>query len=309
MHLTRKLPIAAALAAALACGFGLRAQEPLKLIVGEGENPACTLEALDALYQLPPNIAQIRSALDGAPPGCPGGAPRGHATRHFDLRGSTAPLVVPVSELGALFDEIFDYVAARTGTHVDGLIPVTVYPVPVGHCPPRGRASRQHIELYAGASTSRAQLLGVFAHELGHVLQFRELPAISRLPGQFVQGYASWAAGRYWTDWQGYDSLHAAVRDYVERGQWLPLSSPPETGFIIDPDAAEPEDCILRRDILLSEWASLIDYLVERDGHEGFYARAEAVPDTGANGDYRAVFGRELAELEADWLSAIGAQR
>ena len=237
------------------------------------------------------------------------GPPRGYVTRHFDIRGDYAVLAVPVAELGAQFDEVYAYVSERAGVRVSGLIPVTVESEYPESCPPRGRASDSDIVIYANATTSREQLLGVIGHELGHVLQFREIPGKLWGLGQLGQGYASWAAGRYWTDWQGYESFHAAVRDYIARGSFLPLSSP-DTTFLVGEAGGDSAECLARRDIVLNEWASLVEYLVESYGRDELYRRAATPSAPDVEGiDYIDIFDREFNQLEADWLKAVRAQK
>jgi hypothetical protein len=273
--------------------------------------PMVTLDDIvtvdDLIRQVPNRAAEAVPGASMTESQCFGGQPRGHVSRHFDIRGDHAELGVPVAELGTLFDEVYEYVSDRTGVHVSGLIPVTVQSTFPATCPPRGRASDSSIEIFADASTSREQLLGVLGHELGHVLQFRELPG--ELWGPLGQGYASWAAGRYWTDWQGYESFHAAVRDYIGRGVFLPLSSP-DTGFEVGEAGGDSADCLARRDIVLNEWASLVEYLVESYGRDELYRRAadSSAPDVEGI-DYIAILDRDFEQIEADWLDAVRAQR
>lgn len=293
---------------------GLSAQEarPPRPAVSPGE--ACTPSVVATLRETP--AANPQSVPGGAPIAChPIVSPlsryaQDQGSDHFDISGNSAALNLTLTELGDLFDEVYEYVSERTGVRVDGLIRVSVRPAIEVPCPPRGRASNQDIELFADANWSRAQLLGVFAHELGHVLQFREIPGIGRLGGQFGQGYASWAAGRYWTEWQGFGSFHAAVAHYIEQSIALPLDTGFQVGMQADLNEDAAGDCIARRDIVLTQWASLIDFLVARYGRDGFYARAEAAPAPDADGvDYPAIFEREFEELEAEWRETVRAQR
>ena len=261
-------------------------------------------------------LRQLRTASEataGRPiPPCPPEMPAlpevalGYGTQHFDVRGWTEDL--PVEELGALLEEIHAYVTERTGLRVEGLIPVMLQPASAETCPRRGRAWHSEITLFVDSSWSREQWQAVLAHELAHVLQLRESPGVGLLGGLFAEGYASWAAGRYWTDWQGHASFHAAVRDYLEREVFLELSSPRSIAFQEDP--AGTTDCIAQRDILYTEWASLVEHLVESFGRDGFHARVEAAPEPGREGvDYNGIFDRSFEQIEADWLEAVRAQR
>ena len=274
-----------------------------------GLPPLVAQESVSAIAAVDPGNRCVIAGTTGsiAELRCLGGSPRGYASRHFDIRGNYEELAIPIAELGARFDEVYAYVSERTGIDVDGLIPVTLQTIPPMQCPPRGRASNRSIEIFADTTTSPEQLLGVLGHELGHVLQFRELPG--RLWGQLGQGYASWASGRYWTDWQGYESFHAAVREYVENGSFLPLSSP-DTGFQVGDEAGDTADCLARRDIVLNEWASLVEYLVTSYGRDELYRRAQisSAPD-GEGIDYIAIFDRDFHQIEAEWLAAVRAQR
>ena len=307
--------------AILAVAFGRApAQEPQPLyrIAADEFGPCIEFDFTESLRRL-----QSRSPLSADVPVDPSGGElrrrchwvppldtfsSGHGTRHFSIVAWHADMGMSVAELGGLFDEVYEYVSMRTGISVEGFILVIVRPAMDMACPFRGRGSADTIELFGDSSWSREQWLGVFAHELGHVLQFRGSPGVGYLGGQFAQGYASWAGGRYWTDMQAYSSMHAAVRDYLVRETFLPLSTPAEFADPGESDGAA--DCIARRDIVLTEWASLIEYLVETYGREDFYARAVAALQSGRSVvDYVGIFGRSFEQIEADWLDAVRAQR
>jgi hypothetical protein len=172
-----------------------------------------------------------------------------------------------------------------------------------GH-PPR-------IVIYADDETSRAQIHGVLAHELGHVLISSRFEP---MPRALNEGLATWASAPYFNDWLGNPSLDAAVRSYLQDGVYLPLH---QNYFLTDinpgTEGRSSESCIARRETLYTEWASFLGYLIDRHGMERLEALIATAPEpemTDAGlvhraADFAAVYGSALNQLEAAWLRHI----
>jgi hypothetical protein len=322
------------------------------VVTAEDMRKLGVISVADMIRQLPGNIAATTDGEDvtRAPTGR-ASITTGLRTRHFLIHGDYDGLIAPIAELGAGFDEVYEYVAARMGVPTDSNLHIPLEFVPpagtgtAAGCPQRGRASPEHIEIFADASTSRAQLLGVLAHEIGHVLSFvwpAGYPA-STMPGE---GVATWAAGRYVTDWYGSESLGAAVAAAIAADDYAPISEAYGPYYTVPPDyaaAAPPAaECFANRDRLYTAWGAFIAYLIDAHGRQAlanlFASRAvpegasslpdrpgsgrvpvvrlrpgtavvpleaEIVRDPAAQLDYAGVYGRSLAELEAAWLETL----
>lgn len=132
---------------------------------------------------------------------------------------------------------------------------------------------------------------------------------------------ATWAAGSYWTDWHGFTSLNEMVKDYLQKSAYLPiyqntdLEGTQPAGPMPESTLPGPSiqgDCLARRDILYSEWAAFIDFLMRQFGMEKLEAlfkssRAEKInTDTIIYPpDYQGIYGSALNQLEAEWLTII----
>lgn len=266
-------------------------------------------------------------------------------TRDFSLVAAPGNTVPQVRAMREDFDSVFAYVGDRVGipaaelkaaivgprsaalrlpeTLTDGLtgplgsrIGVSlIRPVP-GDCPIRGTAAWRpgfigpSIEIIADASTPPEQILGVFAHELGHLFGHLGIDGAVSVAGLFDQGFASWAAGRYWTDWQGAPSFAAAVQRMIESGTYIPLR---ETDRQVDSLLSSPDDgtsepdCLARRDAIYTEWAGFIDYLVAAHGRDRLFAlmRAAGAEEASGSADYEAAYGHSLNALESAWLETL----
>ncbi len=228
----------------------------------------------------------------------------------FYVEDNALPLT-QVKELKDEIERVFAYVSDRLGASVRGKIALTFSRPPSEACPPRGMAGLLSIIIYTDESTSREQILGVAAHEIGHLIQFQNFgPGGPVNDAILTEGLATWAAGYYWSAWQRASSFDDSVRSYLQDGRFIPLSE-------YDP-WDQSGDCLARRDIAYTERASFVDYLIRHYGMEKLIALFETFeppifdPLTMAiilqETDYESVYGKSFQELEADWLGHLLAE-
>jgi len=210
------------------------------------------------------------------------------------------------------------------------------------NCPARGLyygpdQSRPLLMIFADENTSRVQVLAVAAHELAHHLTFAKLGEGGDI--LLSEGLANWASRDTWSAWQGWPSFAAAVRDYRRRRIYLPL----EGTLNFDPGVARElglSDCFALRDLRYNEWAAFVSYLIGRYGFETIAKlwetapanqrparqlrppertpivpprsrpsvpgnRRPSRPQRAPTVDYAGVLGKDLQELEQDWLESL----
>ncbi len=236
-----------------------------------------------------------------------------------------------LSEVTLDLTKIPDYVGERLGATVP-VVPlrITVQFLPPeadpsrasdpNRCPLRGLSmsstSSHTIMIFINDETSRDQLLGVFAHEVAHIVQWIGMEGGRSIDGMINEGLPTWAAGDYWLRLQGVSSWDAAVDRIIERDSYIPLSQI-EQGTGSSRVAAE--DCIARRDTVYTEWAAFIDYLVKTYGKEQLDGLFQGSGNENVRvpidlpisltprlpPDFSRIYGKPLEELEAEWLSAI----
>lgn len=240
-------------------------------------------------------------------------------TDHFRFYARQGHLPVDLEHFMLEAEEVFDYVSNRLGVTLDTKMLVLFEPPDTGFCPNRGIAMSPSIEstlpiitIFADERTSHAQVLGVLAHEVGHVLQEigHERDWAAYYLG-FNEGLATWAAGKYWYAWQGDSSFDALVRSYLEDSIYMPLYANFDLSL-----AYSGGDCTEKRDILYTEWASFIDFLLSTYGIDRLQTLLRSSPPEeieGDNGtviiwrppDFESVYGRSLNQLEAAWLDHL----
>ena len=201
---------------------------------------------------------------------------------------------------------VYQYVSERLNMTLDSQVLVTFTDPQAGNCPPRGTTFHEQqsiIVIFAGEDTSHEQILATLAHELGHVFIQKKFENLTDMA--LIEGLATWSAGDYWTAWKGSD-FDASVKTYLNNGTYLPLFSNYDLEAAYD---NQSPDCITNRDILLTEIASFIDFLLQNYGTENFSRLAEMTqPETINNQkviyppDYPEAFGLELNQLEYRWL-------
>ncbi len=238
-------------------------------------------------------------------------------TEHFTFYGPEGALPAAVADLPERAEAIFDEVSARLGISTEEKTQVTFRPPSSQPCPPRGLAAPRppRIFIYADDGTSKEQILGVLAHEVGHILiaeRFQDVPRALN------EGLTTWASARSFTPWLGYPSLDAAVQSHVANGTYLPLHENYHlTDIYPGEEEGTSENCIARRETLYVEWASFLGYLIEQHGMEKLETLIETVPDPERTeegtvvipADFEGVYGSSLNQLEAAWLRHIGVEQ
>jgi hypothetical protein len=241
----------------------------------------------------------------------------------FELIDS--PRSADTRALTTQFEEIFAVVTERLGVSLDYRIKVSFGLPNPGPCRSRGATmtpppgsgddSPPLIFIFADANTDRKQILAALAHELGHALQYSAVDGGRALASIFLEGFATWAAEPYWLEWQGAPSFESLIASYIRAGNYLPLHE--NDGFLdtLSPEAAARfgDDCLRQRDIIYTEWAAFIDYLVEQYGRERLYSLFRTPPLASDEHvelrlpNFPAVYGSSLERLEAAWLETITA--
>jgi hypothetical protein len=236
-------------------------------------------------------------------------------TSHFEFIAEDGYFPLAVDELQEPAEEVFEYVSTRLGSSIEGGIALSFRQPDTGSCPARGQAMTwpmPRIYIFADEDTSREQLLGVLAHEVGHILHKDGFAEDLSSGSMFDEGLATWAAGQYWNEWHGTPSLQARVRSYLEAGTYLPLYKHYDAYGPYSEATKADGDCLERRDTLYTEWAAFIGYLLEGYGRDKLFdlLRTSSIEHTETETilkppDYQAVYGKALNQLEAAWLEDI----
>ena len=104
-----------------------------------------------------------------------------------------------------------------------------------------------------------SHLLGVFAHELGHIICYRLIDSSHQTGNMYWdEGFASWVAGKYYLNWQGYHNYSSAMKYIISSDKYYEIRN----------IYGECTRSARQRDIIYMEWASFIDYLAKRYGFD-----------------------------------------
>jgi hypothetical protein len=124
--------------------------------------------------------------------------------------------------------------------------------------------------IYADEQTEESQILGVLAHELVHIIHITGFNRpLSGDPG-LNEGLATWLTREYWTAWHQTQSLPRMIRDYLAEETYVPLAEADVFGVYPQAQGITPTDCLAQRDLLYSQWAGFVGYLVDTYGWELF---------------------------------------
>lgn len=228
---------------------------------------------------------------------------------YLDLYSENGYLPVDIQWWQKESKQVFEYVSKRLDATVSEKVIVIFVPPNSGNCAPRGTTFHEQqpiVVIFADKDTSKEQILGVLAHELGHVFIHQKYENLSDVA--LNEGMATWAAGNYWKGWKGLD-FNSGVIAFVNDKTYLPLSQNFDMSKAYDNDSP---DCIIHRDILLTELASFLDYLIQNYGLEKLSALFDVRQPELTNNqriiyppNFKDVYNLEFNQLEYEWLKTL----
>ena len=228
---------------------------------------------------------------------------------HFDLYAVNNYLPIDIQWFQKKFDQVYEFVSARLDITISDKVVVTFVPPQSGECAPRGTTFLEQqpiIVIYANRATSEEQILATLAHELGHVFIHQKYANLSDVA--LTEGMATWAAGDYWEEWKGVD-FNFGVKAFINAGTYLPLYQNYYMEKAYDDNSS---GCITQRDILLTEFASFLDYLTQNYGTVKLSILFNTRQPELVNNqrvvyppNYRDVYGLEFNQLEYEWLKTL----
>jgi hypothetical protein len=188
----------------------------------------------------------------------------------------------------------YAYVAARFGSELTG--PLTVAFIQDAGCALSGIAYTdiRRVEVFTCNAIGCERAIAILAHEYVHQLQHDRYGS-RHLSADLIlsEGMATWGAGVYWL------GEHPDFRRYVRAQRTNGISYPLATHYAGRGVAV--------MNALYYQWASFVEFLIDRYGRE----RLDAVYVTGAgtpgSADYRAVYGKDVATLEQEWIAWLEA--
>lgn len=233
-----------------------------------------------------------------------------HAENEYlDLYSENNDLLVNIQWWQEESQKVYEYVSERLDTAIREKVIVVFIPPQSRNCKPRGATFHEDqpiIMIFADQDTSKAQILAVLAHELGHVFIHHKYPGLSDI--SLDEGLATWAAGDYWKEWKG-ENFDSDVKTFVTSGTYLPLS---ENYYLEKAYDENSTDCTMHRDILLTEMASFLDFLIQEYGMESLSSLIETLPSESIDSQrtiyplhFKDIYGLEFNQLEYEWLKAL----
>jgi hypothetical protein len=146
------------------------------------------------------------------------------------------------------------------------------------------------MKVFSCPSIARDRAVAIMAHEFVHQLQ-QDRYGARHLSADLIlsEGMATWGAGSYWL--AGQPDFRSYVRQQRAAGAFYPLATH-YSGLGIG-----------AMNTLYYQWASFVEFLLERDGREKLdqlYVSGAGAP---GSADYAGVYGVGLDVLEREWLA------
>ncbi len=189
------------------------------------------------------------------------------------------------------------------GNNLAGRVSLRFEPAQSGICAIRGLtlSNQRTIRMFYNPGSDLGRIEAILAHEFIHQLQhdYYGVPYHLRSDTILLEGMATWASSPYGLDETGEAYYHNEVRQAHQKGSLLPLTTSLEA------------DCrTTTRNTIYEQWASFTEYLLITYGRERLdevYRSNNGRPAGSSN--YQAVYGKSLAELEADWRAWVAARQ
>jgi hypothetical protein len=165
------------------------------------------------------------------------------------------------------------------------------------------------ITIFSYKGIPREQVMYVSAHEIAHLIQW-EYNGEGTVDPILVEGWATLTAESYLIDWIGIRSIDQQVQTSIKENQYVKINKPG-----LWDQMYTNADCLDIRQSMYIEWASFVGYIINTYGADKLMesmsissSSTRSASDPGqfiGTGEYEAVFGKSLQELERDWLSSL----
>lgn len=190
----------------------------------------------------------------------------------------------------------YEYVAVRFGGSLTA--PLTAAFVYDAGCALSGVAYTdiRSIRVFTCNGIGRERAIAILAHEYAHQLQ-QDRYGPRHLSADLIlsEGLATWAAGKYWLG--GHPDFRNYVRAQRASGVLYPLATHYAGRGVAVMNA------------LYYQWASFVEFLIDQYGRE----RLDALYVTGSgapgSANYQAIYGKDLAALEQEWIAWLENDR
>jgi hypothetical protein len=223
-----------------------------------------------------------------------------HSVDFYRLPGS-----LTASEVRAISSAVEASIASGSTmmkTNLAGRVALRFEPPQTGICAIRGLtlSNQRTIRMFYGPGSNLRNIEAILAHEFVHQLQHDYYGARDHLRSDIIllEGMAMWGSSPYYLDDSGQPQYHANARTAMQEDILLPLTTSLQA------------DCrTSTRNFIYDQWGSFVEYLLLTYGRERFdavYANSAGRPPGSAS--YEAVYGKSLAQLEAEWLAWLAAQ-
>lgn len=177
-----------------------------------------------------------------------------------------------------------------------GRISISFGPPQTGPCAIRGLtlSNQRTIYMYYEPDADPRRVLAILSHEFIHQLQHDYYGVPDHLESDVIllEGMAVWGSSPYFLASNGQPLYHVNSRQALADGTLLSLTTDLDT------------DCrTTTRVNIYDQWGSFVEYLLLTYGREQFdrvYRDSRGRPAGSAN--YQGVYGKTLAQLEAEWV-------